>query len=140
MSILPMEGFLTYACMALLNALMRINFIHGMYITVKHFWKMIYANFADNWLYEQKGMCTRMHSLFFSNENCSHMSTLLVNWNVNHHFSFADWVSILSTGMGTELRGSLPNFSPNLSPTLQELTTQKTALLILIYCSLFNNI
>ena len=69
-----------------------------------------------------------------SNGNCSHISTLSVKWNVNRHFSFADRVSILSTGMGTELWGSLPNFSPNLSPTLQELTTQKTALLILIYC------
>jgi hypothetical protein len=37
--------------------------------------------------------------------------------------------------MGTELPGSIPNFSPNLSQTLQELTTQKTALLILIYSS-----
>ena len=93
---------------------------------------MLKCFIADKWLYEHKGMCTRIHSLcFFQWELLSH---IYIVSKVKCQPSALSCTPIRSTSMGTELPGSLPNFSPNLSPTLQELTTQKTALLILIYC------
>ena len=78
-------------------------------------------------------MCTRIHSLcFFQWELLSH---IYIVSKVKCQQPALSYTPIRSTSMGTELQGSLPKFSPNLSPDLQDLRTQKTALLILIDCS-----
>ena len=77
-------------------------------------------------------MCTRIHSLcFFQWKLLSH---IYIVSKVKCQPSTLSCTPILSTSMGTELQGSLLKFSPNLSPALQDLRTQKTALMVLIDC------
>ena len=77
-------------------------------------------------------MCTRINSLcFFQWELLSH---IYIVSKVKCQPPALSYTPILSTSMVTDLGGSLPKFSPNLSPALRDLRTQKTALLILIDC------
>ena len=61
-------------------------------------------------------MCTRIHSLcFFQWELLSH---IYIVSKVKCQPPALSYTPILSTSMVTDLGGSLPKFSPNLSPDL----------------------
>ena len=73
-----MEGFLPYACIALLSVLMRINFINGMYVTVKIFERCLNAVLKINDYMSTKACAQGSIACVSSNGNCSHISTLSV--------------------------------------------------------------